>query len=401
MKNTFDVVVVGAGMVGLTVAALLRNIQPQERLRLHVVDAGPRPSFDVRDDIGMRVSAISLGSVEILTAARCWDEISATRACPFRDMRVWDANGSVEGPETLCFDAAEFAVPQLGFIVENALIQNALIGQLESSGLAVNFETAIRDLSSTGNGYRVQLSDGRTVDADLVVGADGGGSFVRRSANVSVQSHNYPHTALVTHLQPERDHKNTAWQRFLRSGPVALLPLGDGRVSTVWSTSAEQAGEAVVASDKELGQLLSDATDGVLGKLAPAGPRGSFPLRSQHADHYVLPGLALVGDAAHCVHPLAGQGVNLGLADAAVLANTVADAIAAEEYPGDLPVLRRYERGRKGANQAMLHFVDGISRLFALESSQASKLRSGGMRLFNASGPLRQRAVEVALGLKL
>jgi 2-octaprenylphenol hydroxylase len=247
--------------------------------------------------------------------------------------------------------------------------------------------------------YTVEFADGRSIEADVLIGADGGASFVRESAGIDVQVWQYAQTAFVTHLRPEIDHRNTAWQRFLQTGPVALLPLGDGRVSTVWSTTSEMAREAQQATDEELGRMLSEASDWVLGELTPGGPRGSFPLRAQHADHYVLPGLALAGDAAHSVHPLAGQGVNLGFADAESLAVTIITAIANEEHPGDLPVLRRFERARKGANRTMLHFIDGISRLFVNESESLARLRGGGIRLFNLSGPVRQYAVQVALGI--
>jgi 2-octaprenylphenol hydroxylase len=203
----------------------------------------------------------------------------------------------------------------------------------------------------------------------------------------------------VTHLRPEKSHQYTAWQRFLRNGPVALLPLQDGRVSVVWSTTPEEADKAIAASNDELSDMLSEATDHVLGQLLPEGPRGSFPLKAQHANNYVLPGLALVGDAAHAVHPLAGQGANLGLADAARLVNVLDEAIGNDEYPGDMPVLRRYERARKGANQTMLYFIDSLNRLFLSESDSVAKLRGSGMRLFNLSGPIREQAVHVALGL--
>lgn len=399
MNREFSIVVVGAGMVGLTVAALLQKSAQRERIRLHIVDAGQEPSYDVDDEIGLRVSAISLGSAQILSDAGAWPAVLETRVCPYRSMRVWDSGGSVDGPEALHFESAEFSTSQLGHIVENSLVQTALIARLRDMGQTIDFNTPLATLHVENDRHVVQLADGRSIFADLVIGADGGASFVRESAGISVERWPYSQTAFVTHLRPVACHQHTAWQRFLRSGPVALLPLHDGRVSTVWSTTAEQARIALEAPDDELTQLLGNATDDVLGRLIPAGPRGTFPLRGQHADNYVLQGLALVGDAAHSVHPLAGQGVNLGLADAESLAKTVVAAVAADEHPGDLPVLRRYERARKGANRTMLHFVDGINRLFRVDSNAAARLRGGGMRLFNSSGLLRQRVVQVALGI--
>jgi 2-octaprenylphenol hydroxylase len=399
MKHTFEIVIVGAGMVGLTMAALLKNGPQGGQVRLTVLDAGDKPVYDREADTGIRVSAISPGSSRILSEAGCWGDIESTGVCPYRGMRVWDEGGDPEGAETLRFDAAEFAVPQLGHIVENELIRSALLSSLESSDAEIQFATPISSIRKSGDRYIVEVQNGRTISADLLLAADGGNSLVRREAGIDVNSWRYPQTALVTHLRPEKSHRNIAWQRFLPSGPVALLPLGDGRVSTVWSTTAGQAAIAKAADDVELGLLLSDASDGVLGRLVPDGPRGTFPLRAQHAEQYVLPGLALLGDAAHSVHPLAGQGVNLGLADAATLADVIAEALSADEHPGDLPVLRRYERARKGANKAMLHFVDGINRLFSVATPPAARLRGGGMRLFNATGALRQQVVKVALGI--
>jgi 2-octaprenylphenol hydroxylase len=394
-----EIVVVGAGITGLTVAAMLVNSRHAGQMRVTIVDAGKRPVFDISDDVSLRVSAIATGSTDIFASIGIWADIVSERACPYRDMRVWDSLGCVEGPDTLHFEAAEFAVSELGFIVENTLIQHALLQRLDTMRQVVAYATPIRAITRSDNRFSVTYADDSTQNADLIIGADGAGSFVRNSAGISVEAWKYPQSAFVTHLRPEKNHRHTAWQRFLSNGPVALLPLADGRVSVVWSTTPDEADAAIAASDDELSEMLSEATDFVLGRLVPDGPRGSFPLMAQHASQYVLPGLALIGDAAHAVHPLAGQGANLGLADAARLASVVDDAIGNDEHPGDLPVLRRYERARKGANQTMLYFIDGLNRLFLSKSDAVAKLRGSGMRLFNVSGPLRERAVQVALGL--
>ena len=400
MKHQCDIVIVGAGMVGLTLANLLAQSEQCDNLNITVVDAGKKPAFAADADVSLRVSAIASGSAALFARLGVWDEIVNTRACPYQDMRVWDAAGHVEGPETLCFDAAEFAVPQLGFIVENVLIQVALLNKLESSLATIKFETPITSMNKVGERFEVELADGQKLEPDLLIGADGAASFVRKNAGIGITSWLYSQSAFVTHLQPEISHRNTAWQRFLRTGPVGLLPLADGRVSTVWSTTAGQAAEALNASDEQLQVMLTEATDNVLGKLQPTGPRGSFPLKAQHADQYVLAGLALVGDAAHAVHPLAGQGANLGLADAETLATVITDALNANENPGDLPLLRNYERTRKGANKTMLHFIDALNRLFSNDSTSLARLRGTGMRIFNNSGPIRTHAVQVALGIR-
>ena len=400
MNGEFDILIAGGGMVGLTIALSLSQCDASDQLRITLVDAGESPSFSPGQDVSLRVSAIAAGTASLLDRLGAWDSIAGTRACPYHNMRVWDATGSVEGPETLHFDAAEFAVSELGFIVENILIQDALLAALDTTNVSLNYATRIRSVQKSGNRHVVTYGDGETAKPDLVIGADGASSFVRNSAGITVKSWKYSQTAFVTHLQPESNHRNTAWQRFLKNGPIALLPLSDGRVSTVWTTTPELAQELTDATDEQLASLLTDATDGVLGKLSVSGPRGAFPLKSQHANRYVLEGLVLAGDAAHAVHPLAGQGANLGLADARVLADVIAGALAAGEHPGDLPVLRRYERARKVANKSMLYFIDGLNRLFSNESAPLARLRGAGMALFNKSGPIRAYAVQVALGIR-
>ena len=401
MKGTFDVLVAGAGITGLTLAALLAGGEQRERLRVRIVDARPRARFDAGGDVSLRVSAIAAGSMRLFESLGVWERVRAVRACPFEGMRVWDAGADVDAPGTLRFDAAEFAVAELGTIVENALLQEALLAALDASAVELSFDTRISALDRTGDRFEVTFEDGTTARPELLVGADGASSFVRAQARIGSYVRQYGQVACVTHLRPEKDHGHIAWQRFLPEGPLALLPLSDGRVSTVWSTTPAEAEAALALPDDALGELLSAKSDRVLGDLAPAGPRGSFPLRAQHAARYVSAGMALVGDAAHSIHPLAGQGANLGIADAAALAGTMAAAIAAGEHPGDLPVLRRYERSRKGANALMLNFVDALNRLFAARSTPVSVLRRTGMALFNHSGPVRREAVRTALGLHL
>ena len=400
MKRTFDILVAGAGIAGLTVAALLAKGQQGDRLDIRLVDAGARPGFDAEDDVALRVSAISAGSAQLYSTLGAWDRVTAARASPFREMRVWDAASGADSAAALHFDAAEFALPELGFIVENILLQDALLHLLDATDAVLRFDTGIEALRpASGGGMEVECTDGETLHADLVIGADGATSAIRKHMKIAVTAWRYPQSAFVTHLTPEKDHRECAWQRFLATGPLALLPLGDGRVSVVWSTTPELASEARAATDRELGAMLTRASDGVLGELAAGGNRGMFPLKAQHAVRYVTPRTALIGDAAHSIHPLAGQGANLGVADAAVLARVIADAVLAGEHPGDLPVLRRYERSRKGANTTMLYFVDALNRLFSSPSPRSRALRGGGMRLFNLSGSLRRRAVGVALGL--
>ena len=383
MKSRFDIAIVGGGIAGLTLAALLAKGRHAGALDITLIDAGPRPVFSADDDVALRVSAIAQGSVDLLRSVAAWTAIRDTRVSPFQRMRVWDESESPDGATALSFSASEFAVPELGFIVENGLLQEGLLKALDDTGVRLNFDTRIDALPA----------------ADLVVGADGARSPVRELAGIRARQWPYEQTAVVTHLETERPHEATAWQRFLRDGPLGILPLADGRVSVVWSTTPDNASRALAASDEALGQMLTEASDRVLGRLTVAGPRGAFPLCAQHADDYVRAGVALIGDAAHAIHPLAGQGANLGLQDAAELASVIDAAIAAGLHPGDRPVLRRYERARKGANLTMLHTMTGLNRLFATDSPLVAEIRSAGMWLFNRSGPVRERVVKVALGV--
>jgi 2-octaprenylphenol hydroxylase len=382
MNKQFDVLIVGAGVTGLTAAALLAQGEHNKHLNITVVDAAPRPVHAASDDVALRVSAIASGSAALLDSIGAWSYVAETRASAYERMRVWDESSSADSATALRFDAAEFAVPQLGFIVENVLIQHALLEVLDQLDVRLKFDTTVDAL-----------------DADLVIGADGARSFVRDRVGIKTYDFPYGQTAYVTHLQPEQSHQNTAWQRFMQDGPLGMLPLSDGRISVVWSIHDALAERVISASDEELGEILTEASDHVLGELKVAGPRGGFPLCARHAEQYVMPGVALIGDAAHAVHPLAGQGANLGLQDAAMLAGVIDQALGNAEYPGDRPVLRRYERARKGQNAAMLHFMTGLNRLFATDSAVVQELRATGMRLFNYSGPIRDHAVKVALGV--
>jgi 2-octaprenylphenol hydroxylase len=382
MNKKYDVLIVGAGVTGLTVAALLAQCEYSSQLRLTVVDAAPRPVHEADGEVGLRVSAIATGSANLLDSIGAWHYVSETRASAYEAMRVWDESVEPDSGGALSFDAAEFGVPQLGFIVENVLIQHALLAVLDKLDVSLIFNTRVDSLK-----------------ADLVIGADGARSFVREKVGIKTEDFPYGQTAFVTHLKPEKPHGRMALQRFTQDGPLGMLPLNDGRISVVWSIHDVLAERVQAANDEGLGEILSAASDYALGNLEVAGPRGGFPLCARHATQYVMPGVALIGDAAHAVHPLAGQGANLGLQDAAKLADVINTALGDAEHPGDKPVLRRYERARKGENATMLHFMTGLNKLFATDSALVRELRINGMRLFNHSGPIRDHAVKVALGI--
>lgn len=398
MNTVSNVVIAGAGVTGLAFAARLAQAAPVGSVSITVVEAAPRPIFDADSDVALRVSAIANGSIDLLDDIGAWSVVEQARVCPYDHMRVWDEADDPGGPATLRFDADEFGVPRLGCIVENQLLQHAMLEVLDSLDVELRFESSIASIEETKENRKLVFESGEAISADLVVAADGARSLVRESVGIEVTRLEYDQVAVVTHLVPERPHANTAWQRFLRDGPIGMLPLSDGRISVVWSTTPDAAESALAFDDEALGKLLTDISDGVLGKLEVAGPRGKFPLAAQHAMDYVRRGVALIGDAAHTVHPLAGQGANLGIQDARELADVVSAAIHNGEHPADRPVLRRYERSRKGSNATMMHFMTGLNRLFASDSEVLGELRRAGMQLFNRAGPIRERVVGVALG---
>jgi 2-octaprenylphenol hydroxylase len=244
------------------------------------------------------------------------------------------------------------------------------------------------------------LDDGREFPTRLLVGADGAQSKVRQLAGIDTRGWNYEQKAVVGNVRTAEPHQATAWQRFLPTGPLAFLPLQDGRCSIVWSTTPEQVDALLALDDAAFAEALAEAFDRRLGEIIEVGPRGAFPLRLQHTRDYVKPGLALIGDAAHVVHPLAGQGVNLGLLDAATLAEVILDAITAGQEIGAFRVLRRYERWRKGDNLLMLGVMDGFKRLFSNPLPPVQLLRNLGLNLTDAAGPLKNLIARRAMGLE-
>jgi 2-octaprenylphenol hydroxylase len=398
MRRAHDIVIAGGGTIGLATAALLATGRYASAFRIILIDAGPFPARPQAQEIPLRVSALSPASSAVLDRVGAWTSIAAGPCQAYDRMRVWDASASPDGAATLRFDADEFGIPHLGYIAANEQVRAALLDVLASTAVELRFDAPIDALDDARERPRLALGDGTRLDADLVIAADGANSFIRDAAGIGLRSHAYSQTAFVTHVECERPHRDTAWQRFLPSGPIGLLPLADGRASIVWTTTAEQAAAALDADEPALGAMLTETADGVLGEMTVAGPRGSFPLAARHATEYVRAGIALVGDAAHTVHPLAGQGANLGLADASALVGVLEAAVADGGYPGDRPVLRRYERQRRAENAAMMAFLTGLNRLYASDSALVGEIRKAGMALFNRSGPIREKVVGVALG---
>ncbi|MEL7447631.1 MAG: UbiH/UbiF/VisC/COQ6 family ubiquinone biosynthesis hydroxylase [Pseudomonadota bacterium] len=398
-KPDYDVIVIGGGMVGGSLAALLAD----QRLAVAVVEAAGEAHFDEDSDIGLRVSAVSSTSRVLLERLGAWRAIAAARdghgVSPYGAMHVWDAASPPDSREALHFDSADVGEPQLGHIVENQLITWAIARRLAKRREVTLFAPAsLASLELDARTATVTLDDGRTLSARLVVGADGAGSQTRECAGIDVTGWSYGQRALVTHIRTEQDHERTAWQRFLPDGPLALLPLADGRLSVVWSTLPDHAAELEGMDEADFHAALAAGADRVLGGVTESGPRASFPLRLQHAKQYTGQRVALVGDAVHAVHPLAGQGLNMGFLDAAALAEVIADGLRDDQDIGDPVVLRQYERWRKGHNVAMMGSLDVLKRLFGARHEGVALLRRAGLGLVNGNRFAREQFVRAAMG---
>ncbi len=345
----------------------------------------------------LRVYALSRLSQQLFDSVGAWDAVTAARVSPYRSMLVWEGSPN-DDVGVLRFDAAEIGEPDLGHIVEDSLLRVALLDVLRTrTETSLTFGRRVKSLDTGADDVMVRLDDGERIRADLIVAADGSASRLRELAQLPVVTEAYGQQAVVAHIDCELDHGQCARQRFLAGGPLALLPLADGRVSIVWSMPVAQAESLLAADEASFLVALQQASGGVLGRLSAPSPRAAFPLRALHALRYCAPRLVLAGDAAHTVHPLAGQGMNLGLLDATRLARTLEQALDEGQSPGDLRVLRRYERASKGENLAMLLALDVIARSGNLPG-WVSPARRFGLSAVQWFGPGRRWLMRQALG---
>ena len=395
-------VIVGAGIAGSALAAALTG----NGLAIALIEARPLrapelPQGRELTDFDQRVSALTPRSQQQLEALGAWSAIADYRYCSYQHMTVWDADGTglVE------FDHSEVGAPALGHIVENRAIIAALLPLIEAAqDVTVLSPAAVEACErEEDDQLRITLAGGEAVKARLLVAADGAQSAVRELMGFRTREWDYGHRGLVATVELANSHEHTAWQRFISTGPLALLPLegppGRHFCSIVWSLDEDLVDDMLALDDAAFRAALAQASEGRLGAIRDCSARAAFPLRQRHAVDYVQPGVALVADAAHTIHPLAGQGINLGLQDVAALAEEILTGAAVGTSPGQLALLRRYQRRRKGENLLMMAAMDGFKRLFQQEALPVRWLRNVGMRGVNRVLPLKQQLMRHAMGL--
>lgn len=397
MPDRTDIIVVGGGMVGALTALALARCE----LNITVVEQTEPVEYKT-DQHDLRVSAISQATLQMFKTLGVWETIQAARVCPYRRMLVWDKASEAR----TCFDSANVGHEQLGFIIENSLIQISLWNQLVAlDHVTLKCPATVVELELHDDSARLRLNDGEILTADLIIAADGSRSATRELAGIKTAGETYNQHALVATVATELSQQDITWQRFTETGPQAFLPLAGHRASMVWYHDESRVAELKAMTNTDFLHTMEAEFPQQLGRLAEIENRGSFPLLWSHAEQYVKPRFALVGDAAHAVHPLAGQGVNLGMLDAATLVQCILDGMAEGRHAGHFRHLRRYERWRKPANELMIRLLDGIQQVF--QPDDQSAITAGAMKAFrtvalnvaDSVGPINKLCIRSAMGL--
>lgn len=393
----YDVAIVGGGLVGATLACALGR----SGLRVAVIEGTPAPEAPPEPDrYDLRVSTLTLASMRILERVGAWAHMQAERVTPFSQMCVW------ERPEAaIRFDAADIGEPALGYIAENRVTAAALVRASDDLESVRWYRPATLEvMDSAAGGVSLSLGgaalDGTRVEARLVVGADGARSKVRELAEIGERVRPFDQCGVVATVTTSLAHRFTAWQRFLPTGPLAFLPLPGDRCSIVWSTTPEHAQALLEMSAQDFGAAVAEAFEHELGAVTLEGERAAFPLNDMRAASYVAQRVALVGDAAHTVHPLAGQGVNLGLLDAAALAQVITHHQARGRDIGLVSNLRRYERWRRGQNHLAADVLGGFHHLFGASAAPIRLARGLGIGMVDGIAPLKRAIMRRASGLE-
>lgn len=390
MKDEYDVLIIGGGMVGATLGCALGG----SPLRVAVLEDAPPPEFSPDQPHDLRVSAVSVASASILKTVGAWQGVTARRCCPFRRMRVWEAAGDVE------FRSEDINEPVLGHIVENRVVQLAVLDRLKDfANVDLLCPVKTRKIDYAASGTVVELEDGRTLKGRLLIAADGGYSRVRQVAGMGVSGWDYSQHALVLTVDTGYGQQDITWQRFVPAGPQAFLPLDGPHASLVWYNTPDEVKRLKALDDADLLRALRETFPDCLGEITAITAKGSFPLKRQHALNYTKEGVALIGDAAHMIHPLAGQGVNIGLLDAAALAQTLIEARRKGKDIGSAKTLQDYEAMRRSNNLVMMTTMDLFYRVFGTASAPLRLARNLGLGLAERIKPAKKLAMRYAMGL--
>lgn len=414
-QQEFDIAVVGAGLVGSSAALALANTAPG--LSIVLLDAASASiSLDEHkvaatvDDFDPRVVALTRDSQTLLQSVGAWQQVEARRLCPYTDMQVWDADGTAR----IAFDSSEIQEHNLGHIVENKLLVSALSDCLDrTENVLVLKLCRVDDIDYIDGMQELKLQQNAeepvsSVRAKLVLACDGAQSPLRQIMQIATREWDYGHDAIVTTVETDKPHLGMARQRFISTGPLAYLPLARDGVaapaeehfcSIVWSCVPERAEQLMALDDEVFSKELGAALEFELGELKAVAKRFRIPLRQRHAREYIKPGFALAGDAAHTIHPLAGQGVNLGLKDVAAFVEQIQYAMERGVDISHYSVLRRYQRQRKADNLTMMATMEGFKRLFGSENISLRWLRNEGMRSLDKLSVLKNKIVRQAMGL--
>lgn len=393
----FDIVINGAGMVGSSLAIGLADAG----FKVLVIENRPLHALYPNNDYGLRVSAFTPSSKKWLQYVHVWDKIGISgRTCPFLHMKVWDEGGS----GSLQFNAADTKAESLGWIVDNAVVQGALLDVAQQHPQITlwenvslkTFEHLNHNTSTTG--LKLTSNDDQIIHCDLLIGADGGHSLVRDWAGIPSIGWSYGQKTIVGQVKPSVFHDNTCWQRFLKNGPIALLPLADGRCSLAWHTTPEEADYLLKLSPEEFSEKMRIAFDDKFGEITVEGQLGAFPLRLNHAKSYAKQNMVIAGDAAHNIHPLAGLGVNLGFMDAGTLTEELINAKNNNLYIGDLCVLQKYECRRKPHNILIMGSMDAFKRSADLNTPILRWTRNIGLSMVNKLPLLKNSLANIAMG---
>jgi 2-octaprenylphenol hydroxylase len=400
--NEYDVIIVGAGMVGASMACLLSETNKagsRSPIKIAVVEAIAAQPF-TNDNFDPRVAAITEKSRRCLERCDVWSSIEKSRVSPYLSMNVWDA----ESTGRISFDCDEIRQPNLGHIVESRVIVSALLEKIaEHDHVDLICPAKIVDYRRNKNNIMIDLDGTHSLSAKLLIGADGGSSKVRDHFGFKLKEWDYQQEAIVSTISTEKPNERTAWQSFTAKGPLAFLPLNDKdnlhHCSLVWSQDSDTAQKLMSLDDKNFCDALTVASESCLGEILSIDKRFSFPLIQRHAAEYAQPRVVLVGDAAHTIHPLAGQGVNLGFSDIEVLVDEIHRAWFQDIDIGNITVLSRYQRRRKSENLAMMALMEGFKRLFATDRLSMRLLRSLGMSKLDDLNFLKTAIIKKAMGV--